>query len=143
MYDINYWAVLVSAIAFFAVGAVWYNDSLFGKAWRASMGKSDAEFQNEKQDVSMGFSFGIMFLGSLIMAFVTAHLVDLIAVAYPMAGNFKLGLMIGFWVWFGYIASYVLSAVAFERRSWKYYFINTGYWLVGTLLMGAILTAWQ
>jgi len=143
MYDINYWAVLVSAIAFFAVGAVWYNDSLFGKAWRASMGKSDAEFEKEKQDVSMGFSFGIMFLGSLIMAFVTAHLVDLIAVAYPMAGNFKLGLMTGFWVWFGYIASYVLSAVAFERRSWKYYFINTGYWLVGTLLMGAILTAWQ
>jgi hypothetical protein len=51
--------------------------------------------------------------------------------------------MTGFWVWLGYIASYVLTSVAFENRSWKYYFINTGYWLVGALMMGVILTVWK
>lgn len=143
MYDINYWAVLVSAFAFFAIGALWYNDILFGKAWRESMGKTEADFEKEKANTNMAKSFGLMFLGSLLMAFVTAHLVDLMAVVYPNASNFKLGLMTGFWVWLGYIASYVLTAISFEDRPWKYYFINTGYWLVGVLIMGVILTAWK
>jgi len=143
MYDINYWAVLVSAIAFFAVGSLWYNDILFGKAWRESLGKTEAEFEKEMANSNMAKSFGIMFLGSLLMAFVTAYLVDLIAVAYPTTSNVKLGLMIGFWVWLGYIASYVLTAISFEDKPWKYYFINTGYWLVGVLIMGVILSVWK
>lgn len=141
MYDINYLAVFVSAIVFFVIGAIWYNDALFGKAWRDSMGKTNAEFEKE-EETNMVKSFGLMFLGSLIMAFVTAHLVDIMRVAYPTATNLKLGLVTGFWVWFGYIASYVLTAISFENRSWKYYFINTGYWLVGTLVMGVILVIW-
>lgn len=143
MYDINYLAVFVSAIVFFAIGALWYNDSLFGKAWRASMGKTDEEFEKEREETNMGKSFGLMFLASLIMAYVTAHLVDIVALAFPTATNMKLGLVTGFWAWLGYIAAYVLTAVAFENRPWKYYFINTGYWLVGVIVMGAILTAWK
>ena len=112
--------------------------------WKYEVEPSNhAEFEKEKQETNMVKSFGLMFLGSFIMAFVTAHLVDLMAVAYPNADSLKLGLMTGFWVWFGYIASYVLTAISFEDRSWKYYFINTGYWLVGTLVMGAILVVWQ
>ena len=143
MYDINYLAVIVSAVVFFVIGAIWYNDAVFGKAWRAAMGKTDAEFEKEQKEANMVKFFGLMFLGSFIMAFVTAHLVDLMVVAYPNSDSLKIGLMSGFWVWFGYIASYVLTAISFESRGWKYYFINTGYWLVGTLVMGAILVVWQ
>lgn len=143
MYDINYLAVIVSALVFFVIGAIWYNDALLGKGWRTSLGKTDAEFEKEKEETNMAKSFGLMFLGSFIMAFVTAHLVDIMVIAYPTATNLKLGLVTGFWVWFGYIASYVLTAVAFENRPWKYYFINTGYWLIGTLVMGVILVIWQ
>ncbi|MCJ7802405.1 MAG: DUF1761 domain-containing protein [Candidatus Marinimicrobia bacterium] len=143
MYDINYWAIIVSAIVFFALGSLWYTDILFGKAWRDSVGKSDTEFEKEQAEGSMFVSFGLMFLGALIMSFVTAHLVDLMATVYTDASNIKLGLVTGFWVWFGYIASYVLTSVAFEKRPWKYYFINTGYWLVGALMMGVILTVWK
>ena len=50
MYDINYLAVIVSAVVFFVIGAIWYNDAVFGKAWRASMGKTDAEFEKENGD---------------------------------------------------------------------------------------------
>lgn len=143
MYDINYLAIIVAAIVFFVVGALWYNDALFGKAWRASMGKTDTEFEKDRANTNMAKSFGLMFLGSLIMAFVTAHLVDLISVAYPTAGKVKVGLVTGFWVWLGYIASYVLTAISFEDRPWKYYFINTGYWLVGALIMGVVLNIWK
>lgn len=143
MYDINYIAVIVSAVVFFALGALWYNDILFGKSWRDSMGKTDKEFEKEQADSNMVVSFGLMFLGSLLMAFVTAHLVDLMAVVYPNANDIMIGLQTGFWVWFGYIAAYVLTAISFENRPWKYYFINTGYWLVGALIMGVILNLWK
>ncbi len=143
MYDINYWAIIVSAIAFFALGSLWYTKILFGDAWVASMGKTMEQLEKEKANVNMTKSFGIMFLSGLLMAFVIAHLVDLMAAVYPNTGNVKLGLMTGFWAWLGFIASYVLTAVAFEDRPWKYYFINTGYWLVGALLMGVILTVWK
>ncbi len=143
MYDINYWAIIVSAIAFFALGSLWYTKVLFGNAWIESMGKTMEQLEKGKANTSMTKSFGIMFLASLLMAYVTAHLVDLMATVYPESGKISLGIMTGFWVWLGYIASYVLTSVAFEDRPWKYYFINTGYWLVGTVMMGVILTVWK
>jgi hypothetical protein len=27
----------------------------------------------------------------------------------------------------------------FERRSWKYIFMNAGYWIVSMMLMGAVI----
>jgi len=143
MYEICYLAVIVSAIVFFCIGALWYNDALLGKAWRSAMGKSDEEFEKDRAHTNMKKSFGLMFLAALIMAFVTAHLVDIVAVAYPESSALTVGLQSGFWVWLGYIATYVLTSVAFEDRPWKYYFINTGYWLVGTLIMGIILSIWK
>ena len=74
MYDINYWAILVSAIAFFFLGSLWYTKILFGNAWVESMGKTMEELEKEKADTNMTKSFGIMFLAGLLMAFVTAHL---------------------------------------------------------------------
>jgi Protein of unknown function (DUF1761) len=31
----------------------------------------------------------------------------------------------------------------FERKSWKYIFINAGHWTVSLMLMGGIISAWQ
>ena len=36
--DLNWLAVLVAALAYFAIGAVWYAPFLFGNAWAAAGG---------------------------------------------------------------------------------------------------------
>ncbi len=55
--DLNWLAVLVAAIAFFALGAVWYAQPVFGKAWtRAS------NFQLPEGD-TLGASFYIEPIG--------------------------------------------------------------------------------
>ena len=36
--DLNWLAVLVAALAYFAIGALWYAPPLFGKAWMAAGG---------------------------------------------------------------------------------------------------------
>jgi hypothetical protein len=78
------------------------------------------------------------------MAFVTAHMVDFMKVVFDGSGmsNLTIGLTAAFWLWLGYIATYSLNTVAYEDKSWQFYFINTGYQFVGLMIMGAMNAVW-
>ena len=41
--DLNWLAVIVAALAYFAIGAVWYAPPVFGKAWMAAGGMAMPE----------------------------------------------------------------------------------------------------
>jgi len=41
--DLNWLAVIVAALAYFAIGAVWYAPPLFGKVWAAAGGMAMPE----------------------------------------------------------------------------------------------------
>jgi len=142
MYEpmINYFAVLVSAIVFFGIGAIWYGP-VFGKLWRESVGMTEAEA--EKANPNMAKSFGLMFLSALLMAVATAYLIDYLLKVFPDSSAVSIGLNTAFWVWLGYTLSYILTAPAFENRPWSYVFINGGYWLVGLISTGLIVGLWR
>jgi hypothetical protein len=53
------------------------------------------------------------------------------------------GLLTGFHVWLGFVATVQLTGALFTKQSMKLFAINTGYQLVCYLAMGAILGAWQ
>jgi len=46
-------------------------------------------------------------------------------------------------LWLGLIASTFATEYVFEARSLQIFVVNTGYPLVGILLMGIILGAWK
>jgi len=144
MYEasVNYWAVLVSALVFFALGALWYGP-LFGKLWMKAMGIDPDNTEALKAEQNMVKSFGIMLISSLLMALATGHLIDYLVVVFPGSSPVSIGLSTAFWVWLGYSLSYILTAPAFESRPWSYVFINAGYWLVGLFLTGLIIGLWQ
>jgi hypothetical protein len=130
---INYLAVLVAGLVNYAIGAVWFG-ALFGKPWMALSGIKE-----------MKPSVGPMLLGlvgSLLMSFVLAHAI-VFASAYMKAEGLGGGLMAGFWNWLGFVAPVTLSVVIYEKKSWKLWFIDNGYWLIALLAMGAILSAWK
>ncbi len=132
--DINYWAVLVAAIVNFLLGAVWYS-LLFGKQWLAIINKSEAELEEMKKGAPRAYVLSI--IAALVMSFVLAHMVD-----YAQATNVVDGVLSGFWLWLGFVATTNLAAVLFEARPVGLYLINTGYYLVSLLIMGAILAVW-
>ncbi len=144
MYEpvINLWAVLVSAIVFFGIGSLWYGP-LFGSIWMKAMGWTKESLEADKSQSNMALSFGLMFVASLIMAYVTAHMVDFMMQIYPEMSPVMVGLNSGFWLWLGYILAYLLTAPAFENKPWSYVFVNGGYWLLGILATGAIIGAWR
>ncbi|MEE9225975.1 MAG: DUF1761 domain-containing protein [Bacteroidota bacterium] len=133
--DINYWAVLVAAIANFGLGAVWYSPALFAKRWLALMKKSEAELEQMKKGAPRAYA--LSFVGALVMSYVLAHIVD-----YVQATTVAGGLESGFWLWLGFVGTTNLSGVLFEDRPTGLYLINMGYYLVSLLIMGTILAVW-
>jgi hypothetical protein len=146
MYEptINYFAVLVSALLVFMLGALWYSPVMFSKAWIKGMDWSDEKVKAMQDHGPGSKPFIISFTGSLIMAFVTAHMVDFMKVVFGDSGmsNLAIGLTCAFWLWLGYIATYSLNTVAYEDKSWQFYFINTGYQFVGLMIMGGLNAVW-
>jgi hypothetical protein len=140
MVPINYWAVLVAAIAQMVLGFLWYGP-LFGKPWSAMMNFTP-EHMAEARAKGMGKSLTVMIVGSLLMSWVLAHAI-IFASAYLLFYGSLAGVTVGFLTWLGFVAPITVGTVLWENKPWKLWFLNAGYYLVGFCLMGAILGAWQ
>lgn len=136
---INYWAVLVAAIANMVLGSLWFGP-IFGKMWVKTSGMAVEKIEEAKKK-GMAGAYALMFVASLVMAYVLAHAL-VFANAYFGASGVSAGLMAGFWNWLGFVAPVTIGVVLWENKSWKYWAITYFYHLVGLLLMGAILARW-
>ncbi|MEK7103137.1 MAG: DUF1761 domain-containing protein [Patescibacteria group bacterium] len=137
---INYVAVLVAGIISMVLGYLWYGP-LFGKKWMALMGLSKEKMAGKKSK-DMTNQYGLMFVGSLIMAYAFAHSI-IFASSYLQATGVSAGLMGGFWTWLGFIAPVTLGSVLWEGKSWKLWMLNNAYYLVLLLINGAMLSVWK
>ena len=135
--DVNYLAVLVSAIVSFIIGGLWYSPLLFGNAWMKSGGFSEKNIEKAKKK-GMGKLYFITFIASLLMAFVLSHFVQ-----YLTAQTFSEGMQAGFWIWLGFIVPVLLGGVLWEGKSLKFYLINIAYWLVNLIIIGGLLAVWR
>ncbi len=135
---INYLAVVLAAVANMVLGFVWYGP-LFGKQWMAWSGFTKADMDSAKKK-GMGKSYGLMALGSLVMAYVLAHSL-VFAASYLKVNGIPAGLMAGFWSWLGFVAPVTLGTVLWDGKPWKLWILNNAYYLVALLLMGSILAS--
>ena len=136
---INYWAVLVAAVANMVLGGLWFGP-IFGKMWVKASGMTSEKIEEAKKK-GMAGSYALMFLGSLVMAYVLAHSL-VFGNAYLGTSGVTAGLMVGFWNWLGFVAPVTIGVVLWDGKSWKYWAITYFYNLVGFLIMGAILAVW-
>lgn len=137
---INYPAVLVSAIAAMIIGSLWYGP-LFGKQWMAMMGISKPSMDAAAKQAMMK-SYGLMFVGSLVMACVLAH--NLVyGSSYLHLTGWNAGFQVGFWNWLGFVAPVTLGSVLWEKKSWSLWVLNNGYYVITLIVMGSILALWQ
>lgn len=137
---IQYLAVLVAAVASMIIGSLWYGP-LFGKKWMALMGLTPENITAAKQK-GMATSYGLMFVGSLVMSYVLAHSL-VFASAYMKVQGVTAGIMAGFWSWLGFVAPVTLGSVLWEKKSWNLWLLNNGYYIVTLGVMGAILAVWK
>ena len=130
---VNWLAVVGAAVATFALGGLWYSPMVFGRAWMSENNLNDEELRKR----NMAKVFGLSFVFSLLMA---ANLAMFLAGAKTTT---RWGATAGFLAGFGWVALAIAMIALFERRSWKYMFINGGYMTVAFVVMGLILGAWR
>jgi hypothetical protein len=139
MHNLNLWAILVAAISTMVVGFLWYSPLLFAKPWMKEMGYDpNDKARMEEMKKSAGPAYGGSFVASLVSAFTLALFLH-----WTHSEGLHFGLMVGFHVWLGFVATVQLTGALFMKQSMKLFAINTGYQLVCYLVMGAILAVWQ
>lgn len=139
--EINYLAVFAGAIVNMAIGFFWYSPKFgFGKPWMALSGMNP-EALTPEQKKGMWKTFLVAFMGGFVMVAVLAFV---LSVAQFAAGALSVisALEWAALLWLGFIATTMLGMVLWERKSWKLYFINAGYYLVSLLAVSVILALW-
>lgn len=139
--DVNYIAIAVAAVANMMLGAFWFGP-IFGKQWMKASGIT-REHMEEAKKKGMSSNYLLMFIGSLLTAYVLSHIV-LFANSYPYLEipDIWLGLSAGFLSWMGFVAPVTIGVVLWEGKSWKHWLITYSFHLVGLLGMGTILALW-
>lgn len=130
---VNYWAVLVAALANYVIATIWYA-LIFGKIWKKLTGITDMK--------PAPANILLVFLGSLVLSFVLYHSI-VFGNAYFKISGLSGGLMGGFFGWFGYIAPVTLSTKLYEKKPWGLWLLDNVFWLISLLVMGSILSVWQ
>lgn len=134
---LNYLAVIVSSIAGFMIGWVWYSPVMFSKPWMAEM-KFDEATMKAAAAKGMGKTLGTAFVFTAVMTWALAVLIAAHGSAGWLAGA-KFG---------GFVGVCLLGATAavnyqFEQRSWKLWAINVGHEVAVCVVAGAILGVWR
>jgi hypothetical protein len=129
----NIWAVLVSGLLFWVLGAVWFSPVLFAKPWMAALG---VVLGGDKKGFIPAMISSL--IGDLITALVMMHFI-----VWSGASSVGTGAFIGFLCWLGFFVAIQFPQGLYERRPMVVFFIDAGYWFVGLLGVGALLAVWH
>lgn len=131
---INYWAVLVVWLFYCAVGAWWYSKAGFAKQWTKHTGIDILKIPvKQANNIIMWVA-----LSALVQVFVLAVILN--SLGATMATH---GLLTGLLVWFGFTAATTVGVTLYGKRSWKFLWLNSSYFLVVMVIGSVILTVWR
>jgi hypothetical protein len=159
--EMNFLAILAAAISALVVGFIWYNPKVFGNAWMQAAGITEDQIKGGNMLKIFSLALLFSFMLAFLMTTIVIHQMGAIGLvggdpskALPsyaafMADygdafrTFKHGALHGF-ISGIFLALPIIGINAlFERKSAKYIFINSGYWMVTLTIMGAIICGWR
>lgn len=131
--ELNWLAIVVATLAWFAFSAIWYSIPPLSQAW-AGAAKVDTSAE--------GPPLAMLFIPTLIGYFVTTVVIALLVVATgtdALADGILLGVQLG--IGFGMVGALVTQV--YERKGGLYFLINGINAMVAFAIVGAILAVWD
>ena len=133
--DLNWLAVIVATLAYFALGAVWYAPPVFGNQWMKAAGTS---MEGEGPGPAI-------YVAPLVFCFLATLANAMLAVATG-SNSVSDGVVLGLVVSVGYGVSLLGVTAVFESNkpdavTWGA--ITAGYHVVGLLVSAIIVSAWD
>jgi len=132
--QVNWLAVLVGALAYFFLGAIWYS-ALFRNAWIKATGVN-ANDPNARK----GFA-GIMIASFITILITSIGLALIITRVGP--GGWMTGCKIGLIAGVCFSAATICNSYLYEKRPIALSTINSLYNIVGCVLAGIIIAIWK
>ena len=155
----NFLAILVAAISTMVIGMIWYNPKVFGTIWMNESGMTEEKAKTGNMIKIFGFAFLFSFMLAMSLPAAVIHEVGAIQLnggneldpaylTYAEAcgekfRSFKHGALHGSILGVFFALPIIGINSMFEQRSWKYIFINAGYFIVSLAIMGGIICAWK
>lgn len=159
----NFLVVALVALIPLIIGFIWYNPKTLGSAWMRSAGITEESMKGANMALIFGLTYVFSFMLSVAMIYLTIHQSHLFSLLADnpdanVAGtavNDELRALIqtyghkfrtyGHGAVHGIVSCLtivfpVLAVNAlFERKNWTYILINTGFWMICMIIMGAII----
>jgi hypothetical protein len=132
--SMNWWAVIVAAVVYMALGAIWYSPPLFGKAWMKGIGKT-------KEQITAGSS-PLSYVWALVFSFLAAYGIGRIYLWARLATVWD-GIVVGLLAGVCFVVATLGINDIFEQRPKQLTIINVLYHLVGFIVIGIIIGAWH
>ena len=130
----NYLAITLAAVACFLLEAAWY--SYFIQDWLDGIGRTTASL------MATGVNPALQYATALLSAAVIATAISCVTQLTGQQTALR-GMRVGALLWLGCVLTTWATEYVFEVRTYKLFAINTGFWLIGMVLMGAIVGAWK
>ena len=130
----NYLAILVAAVACFLLEAGWY--SIFLQPWLNGIGRTSQWLTSS--GVNPALQFAVALASEAVIAAAISCLTQLTGPQTLLRG-----IKVAALLWLGFMLPALSLEYVFEVRPWSLLGINAGFWLIGMILMGAIVGAWK
>ena len=133
--SLNWLAIIVATLSTFAVGYVWYSESVFGKEWAKLVGISIKEMNSGE---GMAETFTMTGIASFIAAVVIGSLMVATGTTGPING-LVFGAIVGFAFRFGAHVTHNGFAKKSKRLTW----IDGLHDVTAMAIIGLILGTWK
>ena len=133
--ELNWLAVIVATVVYFALGALWYAPPVFGNAWMRAAGTVMQEGQRPGPAI---------YVTPLIAYFIAVIATAMLAQATG-SDTFGEGVVLGLIVGVGYAVAGTAVEATFGNRPQNsvWFLITASYNLVGLLIAAVIVSVWR
>jgi uncharacterized protein DUF1761 len=133
--DLNWLAVIVATLAYWILGAIWYAQGVFGRAWMRAGGVEIQEGQRPGPAI---------YIIPLIANFLAVLALGMLAAATGST-TVSHAIVLGLVVWGGFAVGHILLGATFDTRpsAGVWFTINAGYHLIGVVGAALIVTLWD
>jgi hypothetical protein len=159
----NFLIVALAALVPLVIGFIWYNPKTFGNVWMKLADMTDEKIKGANMPVIFILSYVLSFLFAMMLQVMVVHQFHIFSIlagepdvmTEGSAANtmltsfmeqygdrfrtFKHGAFHGVFTGLLFIMPVIGTNALFERKSWKYIWLNSGYWIICAGIMGGLI----
>lgn len=134
--QLNWLAIVVGALVYFGLGALWYSPMVFGRAWQRSIGWDESRTPPQQS----AMTYVVPVVAYLVMAIA----VGLLAAATG-TDEFVEGIVLGLVLGIGLSLAHTFVDASFDPNKpepWTWFAINGTYHALGLVIVAVIIAIW-